>query len=291
MAGMDDMDRMEKRKMKRKNSIFIIIGLTSVFLLLALMVVSVYMTRQKEVVVKDDDSLVQLDFQTEELTYDGTGTLDLMNGVTALSADGSDVSDQVNAVVMEGKTLSQKKIQYSVFSDTGKETIAYRPLILKNYTGPSIETEEKLVLEAKDFNNLNHILSQDGRLKVQDGFGKDVTSDVSWVREKVSDGLYEIEFSYVNEFQDSTEKRVSAVVSGNPQDLSVTTKDEVRLRTGDKFDPSAYIEISDPSGSGSAVQVTGEVDTQKPGRYSINYTVLSADGSQRAQASLKVVVE
>lgn len=288
--GVTDLMGIKKMNTKR-NKIFSMIGCMAAILLAALLGLSVYVTRQQKDAVKESGSSVRLHFQSDELTYDGTGPLDLMKGVAAEASDGSDVTDQVSAVVVTGNSLSEKRIQYSVFDDNGEETVGERKLILENYTGPSIETEEKVMLNAEDFDNLISVLTGDGRLKVQDGFGKDVTSDVSWVREKVDPGLYEIEFTYVNSLQDSVEKKITAAVNGAMDDLTVNLKEkEVRLSKGEKFDPSAYIEISDPSGDGSTVQVTGEVDTQKPGRYGIHYSVLSTDRTQRAQASLKIDV-
>lgn len=52
---------------------------------------------------------------------------------------------------------------------------------------------------------------------------------------------------------------MAAVIHGNPDDLSVTLKqEEVTIPLGTKFDPFDYIEINDPSGNRSMVQVIEE---------------------------------
>ena len=49
-----------------------------------------------------------LAFQREELVYDGRGELDLMEGVTATDVDGSDITEQVNAVITGRSDVSRK---------------------------------------------------------------------------------------------------------------------------------------------------------------------------------------
>ena len=82
-----------------------------------------------------------------------------------------------------------------------------------------------------------------------------------------------------------------AAVNGETEDLTLTLlTEETVIRPGAEFDPEDYLEISDPTGSASSVQVTGEVDTEREGRYSVYYTVISSDRTQKAGALLKVEV-
>ena len=80
-------------------------------------------------------------------------------------------------------------------------------------------------------------------------------------------------------------------VNGETEDLTITLlTEEAVIPLGSEFHPEDYLEISDPTGSASSVQVTGEVDTEKEGRYSVYFTVLSTDRTQRAGTLLKVQV-
>ena len=176
-------------------------------------------------------------------------------------------------------------------SDDGEETVGYRQLILENYMGPTIETADTLSLEAEELADPAVHLSESGQMTVQDGFGKDAADQVTWVREKTAPGTYDITFTYVNQFSDTAERTEPVSVNGETEDLTITLlTDEAEIPLGTEFHPEDYLEISDPTGSASSVQVAGEVDTEKEGRYSVYFTVLSTDRTQRAGVLLKVEV-
>lgn len=280
--------------MRRKmNKTFAVIGAAAAVLLAAVLVISLWIGRrqQTETPGEEQGGTVRLEFENEALRYDGTGALNLMEGVRAVDADGSDVTDQVTAVVSAGDNMTKKRIRYSVFSDDGEETVGYRQLILEKYMGPTIETADTLSLEAEELSDPAVHLSESGQMTVQDGFGKDAADQVTWIREKTAPGTYDITFTYVNQFGDTAEQTAPVTVNGETEDLTLTLlTNEAVIPLGTEFDPEDYLEISDPTGSASSVQVTGEVDTEREGRYSVYYTVISSDRTQRAGALLKVEV-
>lgn len=280
--------------MRRKNDkTSAVIGAAAAVLLAAVLVISLWIGRrqQTETPGEEQGGTVRLEFENEALHYDGTGALNLMEGVRAVDADGSDVTDQVTAVVSAGDNMTKKRIRYSVFSDDGEETVGYRQLILENYMGPTIETADTLSLEAEELADPAVHLSESGQMTVQDGFGKDAADQVTWIREKTAPGTYDITFTYVNQFSDTAERTVPVSVNGETEDLTITLlTNEAVIPLGTEFDPEDYLEISDPTGSASSVQVTGEVDTEREGRYSVYYTVISSDHTQKAGALLKVEV-
>ena len=285
---------MGRRIMRREmNKTFAVIGAAAAVLLAAVLVISLWIGRrqQTETPGEEQGGTVRLEFENEALHYDGTGALNLMEGVRAVDADGSDVTDQVTAVVSAGDNMTKKRIRYSVFSDDGEETVGYRQLILENYAGPGIETADTLSLEAEELADPAVHLSESGQMTVQDGFGKDAADQVTWIREKTAPGTYDITFTYVNQFGDTAEQTAPVTVNGETEDLTLTLlTNEAVIPLGTEFDPEDYLEISDPTGSAGSVQVTGEVDTEREGRYSVYYTVISSDRTQRAGTLLKVQV-
>ena len=275
------------------NKTFAVIGAAAAVLLAAVLVISLWIGRrqQTETPGEEQGGTVRLEFENEALHYDGTGALNLMEGVHAVDADGGDVTDLVTAVVSAGDNITEKRIRYSVFSGDGEETVGYRQLILENYMGPTIETADTLSLEAEELADPAVHLSESGQMTVQDGFGKDAADQVTWIREKTAPGTYDITFTYVNQFSDTAERTVPVSLNGETEDLTITLlTDEAEIPLGTEFDPEDYLEISDPTGSASSVQVTGEVDTEREGRYSVYYTVISSDRTQRAGVLLKVEV-
>lgn len=284
---------MGRRIMRRKmNKTFAVIGAAAAVLLAAVLIISLWLGRQHtKTPGEEHDGTVRLEFENEAVHYDGTGAPDLMEGVRAVDADGRDVTDQVTALVSAGDDIAEKRVRYSVFSGDGEETVGYRQLILENYTGPSIETADALSLEAEELSDPAVHLSESGQMTVQDGFGKDAADQVTWIREKTAPGTYDITFTYVNQFSDTAERTVPVSVNGETEDLTITLlTDEAEIPLGSEFDPEDYLEISDPTGSAGSVQVTGEVDTEREGRYSVYYTVISSDHTQKAGALLKVEV-
>lgn len=279
--------------MRRKmNKTFAVIGAAAAVLLAAVLIISLWLGRQQtKTPGEEPGGTVRLEFENETVHYDGTGALDLMEGAHAVDADGGDVTDLVTAVVSAGDDIAEKRVRYSVFSGDGEETVGYRQLILENYTGPTIETADTLSLEAEELADPAVHLSESGQMTVQDGFGKDAADQVTWIREKTAPGTYDITFTYVNQFSDTAERTVPVSVNGETEDLTITLlTDEAEIPLGTEFDPEDYLEISDPTGSASSVQVTGEVDTEREGRYSVYYTVISSDRTQRAGVLLKVEV-
>lgn len=278
---------------REMNKTFAVIGAAAAVLLAAVLVISLWIGRrqQTETPGEEQGGTVRLEFENEALHYDGTGALNLMEGVRAVDADGSDVTDQVTAVVSAGDNITEKRIRYSVFSGDGEETVGCRQLILENYMGPTIETADALSLEAEELADPAVHLSESGQMTVQDGFGKDAADQVTWIREKTAPGTYDITFTYVNQFSDTAERTVPVLVNGETEDLTITLlTEEAVIPLGSEFDPEDYLEISDPTGSAGSVQVTGEVDTEREGRYSVYYTVISSDHTQKAGALLKVEV-
>ena len=290
---MEVMVLMGRRIMRRKkNKITVVIGTGAAVLLAVVLGISVWFGRQQAKMAGGESrGTVRLEFEDETVRYDGTGKLDLLEGVRAVDAAGGDVTDQVTAVVSGGDDMTEKQIRYSVFSGDGEETVGYRQLILENYTGPSIETADALSLEAEELSDPAVHLSESGQMTVQDGYGRDAADQVTWIREKTAPGTYDITFTYVNQFGDTAERTVPVAVNGETEDLTLTLlTEEAVIRPGTEFDPEDYLEISDPTGSASSVQVTGEVDTEREGRYSVYYTVISSDRTQKAGALLKVEV-
>lgn len=290
------MESMEMKNMRTGRSrIHTIIGVTALVLLTAVFAAAVWKNRTAHTSGGKRTAFEGpvLKMETDELVYDGRGELNLMQGVRAVSQDGEDLTDKVTAVLTGDGNETNKIIRYTVFDKNGKETTRRRDLKLVGYSGPSIQVNDHLNLKAENMTNLTAFLKESGLLRGEDGFGKDTTEEITWMREKAAQGKYKITFYYTNAYQDSVEKTVDADVEGTLEDLTVTLKaDNIQLAVGSEFIAEDYIEIiSDPSGSGSRVSVTSSVDTLHAGNYEVRYTVVSTDNTQKVSQVLKVTVK
>lgn len=243
---------------------------------------------------KEEKQTVRLIFQSKELVYDGSGALDLMEGVTAKDDRGNDLTDRVDALITAEGGIGRKKIRYTVFSSEGEKATGERTLVLEDYQGPKIEAASPLDLQAEDLPDLIPLLKERGQLRGTDGFGMDITDQVAWQRRKLSKGVYEITFSLDNAYLDHAQETVQARISGEVQDLTLALReDRIEIPAGSEFYPLDYLkEAQDPSFGSIAdrVQVSSTVNTAKPGNYTAVYALTSVDGTQRAEAVLEVTV-
>lgn len=271
-----------------------IAGMAAAVCLAALLIYSAILENRPRETTENDggQSEISITFEPEVLTYDGSGELDLMEGVLAEDGEGRDVTDQVQAILTAEGTGTEKKIRYSVFDEEGRETTEVRTLEMRNYNGPSLFVEDPLEISAEDLNGLAEILQQRGQLSADDGFSRSVPEAVTWVRQKTGEGIYEITFTLRNAYLDEAAVTVSARITGDVQDITLElSQTEITIGTGEEFYPLDYVtDASDPSYGDlmSGIQVANSVDVTQPGRYTVVYTVTSADGTQKAEAVLYV---
>ena len=76
-------------------------------------------------------------FDPETLVYDGTGSLNLLEGVSFGTLTPEEIRTGVFAEIKAGTSKNAKVISYSVKTDSGTVK-ADRPLTLENYSGPML---------------------------------------------------------------------------------------------------------------------------------------------------------
>lgn len=280
--------------MREKKHLLQLAGILALALLLALLTAASVqddsVPRKKEEKTEE----IRLTFSPEVLTYNGQSDLDLFEGVYAESADGKDLSANIEAVMTSSGTLNEKKIRYTVFAPDGAEATAVRTLKLEGYTGPELSVEENLKLEATTLEDLIPYLKENDMLTAQDGFGRDAIDQIEWCREKVEKGVYDITFTLKNQYLDSTQQTVRVMISGETADLELKLSEStVTVLTGTEFDPINYVTAAVDPEYGNLMErlsVSGTVNTMIPGTYAVVYTLTSLDNTQKAEAVLQVNV-
>lgn len=239
-------------------------------------------------------SAAEIQLDSEVLEYDGSGTLNLMEGVQAVGPEGEDLTERVQAILTGDGTLLEKQIRYSVFTEEGRETTVTRTLKMVGYTGPKLSVEDGLVLEAEDLPDLIQILTEQGDLTADNGFGQNVANEVSYTREKRGEGYYEVEFKLQNEYLDETSQTVEMWITGEVQDIELTlSQSSIQIAAGTEFYPQEWIETAHDPVHGdmtSQVQIENRVNLSQAGQYSVIYTLYSYDHTQKAEAVLRVEV-
>lgn len=77
--------------------------------------------------------------------------------------------------------------------------------------------------------------------------------------------------------------------SQNPPEISGV--DDIMLNEGDEFDPMAGVTATDSKGNPVDVTVSGEVDLDTPGEYTLTYTATDEDGKTTTITRKVTVVE
>ena len=269
-----------------------LIGIVSLLALVIILILSYQMTMNyKDENNQNSSENIKIIFD-DDLVYDGTGELDLLDGVSAQGEDGTDLTNRLNAkIVLAG---NDKEIRYSVSNDNGQIVYKARNLVLKNYQGPEIIANDHLNFDAKDLSNLVTVLNERGELKGLDGFGKDITDQITYQREKVSDGIYQLTFTLNNIYLDSTSLTVKANISGTISDPVLELyRSSIEIDVGSSFYPEDYIEVANDENGNSVkdqVKISSSLNTMQPGVYNVSYQLTSSDNSVIVTKNLEVKI-
>lgn len=281
--------------MKRKLFFLHALGVLAAILLGVLLMYAVQQRpEQVNSALSQKTQKCQIQWSPEILVYDGTSELDLMQGVLVTDEDGNDRTSDARAVLQNTEQLNQKMIYYSLNGYSEKLTDQGRMLLLENYTGPTIQVDSEVQLTVTQLGNLPGVLAERKQLEADNGYGKEITGQVSWYREKTAEGEYSIFFTVSNEFGDVATAQCRAYIDGVKDDIVLTLRQEqISISQNEPFVPLDWVlEAEDANGENliDGVEVEGTVNSSVPGNYTITYRLTSLDGRQCATRNLSVKV-
>lgn len=281
--------------MKRKLFFLHALGVLAAILLGVLLMYAVQQRpEQVNTALSQKTQKCQIQWSPEILVYDGTSELDLMQGVLVTDEDGNDRTSDARAVLQNTEQLNQKMIYYSLNGYSEKLTDQGRMLLLENYTAPTIQVDSEVQLTVTQLGNLPGVLAERKQLEADNGYGKEITGQVSWYREKTAEGEYSVFFTVSNEFGDVATAQCRAYIDGVKDDIVLTLRQEqVSISQNEPFVPLDWVlEAEDANGENliDGVEVEGTVNSSVPGNYTITYRLTSLDGRQCATRNLSVKV-
>ena len=254
--------------------------------------------KKDEVVMNEsddsDESAYSITFDSEELVYDGTAELNLMSGVTVNGPEGTVTDLEVFANIVTADSLNEKEVVYSIDAPDGQVT-ASRKLTLVNYTGPSLVLPETMPeVEEADLATYVTLMPTDGTFAAKDGYGKDITAQVSadYTIDAANPTVVHFVFSVINMFNDKVSVPYDLTIDSN-RPILVLKQSSVTVAKGGSFQPLDYIEKAETQSGADllhTVAIEGSVDMNTPGKYSITYTV-EDNGIKSVPQKLEVVVE
>ncbi len=258
-----------------------------------------FKTEQEDLYIntnEKDTPDLNINFEEKVLTYDGSGKLDLNQGVTLTDKHGNPVNADIYSSITEGSSPTEKIITYTAEDKDGNTIAVERALILENYTGPSIylSTAPTVVMDT-DLAHLTDFFKDTEFVEALDGYDKDITDSVTIsyaVTNKTATELT-VTFSVTNMFNDTASESLPIPMQLT-KPIIVLTTNKLTLKTGDVFMAGDYIycatneEGEDLRG---LVNVSQDVNTSTPGTYRVTYELTDTDRESATPMTLVVEVE
>lgn len=277
---------------RKIRTLFNVIGVVASILLALFLVYALVLPHDivPEIVPETSQNQGEISFKSEELVFDGSDTLDLMEGVYIDDGKGNDITSEGSAVITAEGTIDRKIVSYSCIDAAGNMLTAKRVLIMEGYTGPTLEVPRTLALDAENTDNLIAYLQSENLLVAYDGFGKNITTEVTHQRERTSKGYYKMTFRIVNDYGDEKTVSVNAKITGEVSDPDFELYDEsISVRKDITFEPMKYV-VSRTSNVGNII-TDSSVNTTIPGEYRVIYTAYSTDKTVKTTKVMNVTVK
>ena len=194
----------------------------------------------------------------------------LLEGVTARDQRSGDVTDTlVVESVSDIYDGSRATVTYAAFDEAGNVSKAQRSIRYKKYTGPRLTLSGPLLFrEGEHIDVFSLVGARDQRDGALDGQVKATLVGGGTTMEKA--GEYEVEFRVTNSLGD-TERLVLPVEINAAAPSARTphlTDYLVYLKRGAKFDALDYLAADT---RGWPMKIITELDTGKPGVYTVDY--------------------
>ncbi len=229
------------------------------------------------------------EFDPEEITYDGNGDLDLLQGVSLPGFSKQELKELTFVSIETAGAISKKRVEYIAEKD-GVRYRSVRDLYLSGYTGPKITMPQHIPDVKEDMiDRFGTLLKSEEDFKVDDGFKNDASAhmEVAAERSTTDSSLVRYVISIENVFGDRDRVIQDVVLSGDMPVIALTTP-EVRIGLRQEFDPYDYIaraEKADHSSAVDAVLIEGMVNVGQAGEYTLTYRLYGES------VNLRVIVE
>ncbi|MGM9537391.1 MAG: immunoglobulin-like domain-containing protein [Candidatus Onthomonas sp.] len=220
----------------------------------------------------------------------------LLQGVVASDPEDGDVTESlVVESISEFQEDGTRQVNYAAFDSNGNVAKASRLLRYSDYHSPEIVLVRELKTVAGIGINLQECV------QVEDQLDGNITSQIRVIESDFSSyvaGEYEITFQVTNSAGDTVERTFPSRCLAEPDQSGVTitlSVYSVILQTGESFNPRDYLDSVSGYGEDGRqlteqdVQITDDVNTQKPGTYQVGYYLPGRNGTGTTR--LIVIVE
>lgn len=204
---------------------------------------------------------------------------DLLKGLKAVDEKDGDLTDQIMvAGISRFKSDGTCNVKYMVFDKNRNSDELIRKVCFVDYKTPRFSLTEPLIYRQGEKIDVLE------RVKAKDSLDGDLTEKIQLKSSSINNyqpGVYPVVLEVKNSYGVKSSIELEVIV----QDAYTANEDlEIRLtqnilyvKQGKEFDPEAYVDsvwdedsaIEDPN-----IEVSGNVDTDKPGCYHLSYSLI-----------------
>ena len=233
---------------------------------------------KREVVVRSNEAPVIEGLDRVELKVGDQ--FEPLAGVKATDKEDGDITKDIKVMGrVDVNVEGTYELTYTVTDSDGNKTeskreVVVRPIKVEINNAPTIEANDKIIKVGTEFNPLSDVTAFDA----EDG---DITNKINIVSNNVNTskvGNYEVVYEVTDSKGVSTTKVISVVVVSNNKPVIIGAND-IKIKKGSKFDLMAGVSAYDYEDGDltNKITVLGTVDTNKPGRYGIVYSVSDSE--------------
>ena len=205
-----------------------------------------------------------------------------MTGVTATDKEDGNITKDIKVTgTVDTDKPGKYELTYTVTDKDGntttvKRTVIVNPKMVDINNIPVINAEDKTIKVGDKFNPMTGVTANDK----EDG---NITKDIKVIEDTVNTskvGTYKVVYEVTDSNGATATKTITVTVRSNNKPIIIGA-DNVSVKEGTSFNPMTGVTATDKEDGNITkdIKVTGTVDTDKPGKYELIYTVTDKDGN------------
>ncbi|CEK40127.1 immunoglobulin-like domain-containing protein [Paraclostridium sordellii] len=209
-------------------------------------------------------------------------TFNPMAGVTATDTEDGNITKDIKVTgTVDIDKPGKYELTYTVTDTDGNTTTVKRTVIVNMKwvdinNIPVIKAEDKTIKVGDKFNPMTGVTATDK----EDG---NTTKDIKVIEDTVNTskpGTYKVVYEVTDSKGATATKTITVTVRSNDKPV-ISGADNVSIKEGTTFNPMTGVTATDTEDGNITkdIKVTGTVDTDKPGKYELTYTVTDTDGN------------
>ncbi len=239
--------------------------------------------------IEQDPVITRNDKALEDVTINAGEVFNLMDGIKAVDALGTEIGVTVKSdkeLNLDPDATTEYTITYTAKDDFGRiaeESIILTVIANKAPVITGVKDHTLTVGDSFDPNAGVEVSDEDENIKLN--VESNVNTSIA--------GIYKVIYSATDSGKKTTRVQSTVIVNPKPSIINkvpTIIAEDVVIQLGETFEPLKWASATDPEDGDIDVKVvSGEVNTEVAGEYSITYSATDKDGAS-AIKTIKVIV-